>query len=344
MKIARLLLSSGSLALAFVALTGCQMRQVQFRNFEASGLDVATDPGVGQAAKVALRFEVIGPDGKPMTHLGRHSFAIYEDGVRSTSEALAYATGEAATIDVALLLDDSRSMYEAPGTKGTPNAVVALKQAAAGFMQELESNPRARFRPQLYRFANSVEPIASLDEIPDHYVERGEHFTSLYHAIAEAARRHPRGIIVVFSDGADNYSQNHGTVSLDMLLRQLRDTGTPVHAIGFGDLRREYDRHGIQGERALRRIAQSGSIRLASDPERFRGIFREIADRITAIYTLTYYSPNLSGRHSLVIKVDDGFHHGSSPTAWFGDGIVESEGRTRSQSPESRPREASHHR
>ncbi|PIE25334.1 MAG: hypothetical protein CSA62_01300 [Planctomycetota bacterium] len=306
-------------AVVFLLGSGCMQHQVQFRNFEAASLAGQADPGVGEATKVALRFEVVDASGKPLTHLGRHSFAIYEDGVRSTSEALAYATGEAATIEVCLLLDDSRSMYDSPGTRGAANAVISLKEAARGFLTELETNARARFRTHIYRFANSVEKIAGLDQIPDKYIERGEHFTSLYHAIAKASRSHPGAILVVFSDGADNYSQNHGTVSLEALMSELSLRHTKVHAIGFGDLAHEYDRLGVRAESALRRIARYGSVRMAGDPKLFDGIFREIARRITSIYTLTYFSPNLEGRHSLVIKVEDGLHRGSSPATFFGE-------------------------
>ena len=102
-------------------------------------------------------------------------------------------------------------------------------------------------------------------------------------------------------------------------MRDLSLRRTKVHAIGFGDLANEYDRLGVRAETALRRIGRYGSVRMAGDPARFDGIFREIARRITSIYTLTYYSPNLGGRHSLVIKVEDGLHRGSSPAAFFGE-------------------------
>ncbi len=227
------------------------------------------------------------------------------------------AQGDAPRLEIALLLDDSKSMYEASGGADAPNAVVALKNAAAAFMEELHSNTRARFKFHIYRFANTVSSIASLDEIPDTYKNRAEHFTSLYHAVLDVSRKHPQSILVLFSDGADNYSQNHGVADLASLSREIRRRRIAVHAVGFGNLEGEYDRKGNSAKKALRQIAQRGSLRFADNSSRFHAIFGEIAKRITAIYTLTYFSPNLSGTHSLLIKVYDGAQQGASRVIHF---------------------------
>ncbi len=304
------------LAVLLPLLVSASCAGLRFKNLEAYPVTGARAASFG-ATPIALRFEVLDANGHPLTHLSKRNFAVFEDGVRSTSEAVAEAIGDVTDIDVTLLLDDSRSMYEAKGTPGTANAVVALKNAAQGFMEEMRSNTRARFRFHLFRFANTVEEIDSLDLIPDRYVDRGQHFTSLYHAILEASRSYPRSILVLFSDGADNYSQNHGIKSLSRLSSEIESRRIAVHAIGFGNLDREFDRKGIPAKKALRAIARYGSLRYAADSARFREIFQDIGRRITAIYTLTYYSPNRSGRHSLVLRVDDGRRKGESRPLFF---------------------------
>lgn len=274
-------------------VVGCGPK-LHFRHVNALG---ATRDAKTQSTKVSLTFEVWDGD-EQLTNLSRESFTVYEDGHPATSESLNEAGTTERRTPVVLLLDTSLSMYQA-------NAIVDLKKAAARFAASLEDNG---FDVTVYRFASKVEQVADIGMIPDRFDEAvGERWTSLYAAISYGFSRHQDAMLVVFSDGADNYSQNLGIQGLRNIEGWVLPGGKGgervLHAIGFGNVKGEKDRQGISAIEALKRLARNGAFHYAEQSGAFDKVFDDVARRIRNIYVYDYFSPNLSGTHVLVIEV-----------------------------------------
>jgi serine protease Do len=253
-----------------------------------------------QSTRVSMSFEVWDGEAQ-LTGLSREAFTVYEDGNPATSESMNQAGTEEHRVPVVLLLDVSRSMYQA-------NAVAALKAAADRFTSVLGQNG---FAVTTYRFASQIQPMTSIAEIPDTFDEAGgERWTSLYAAINRGMNEQQNAIVVVFSDGADNYSQNHGVENLGQIEAQvlpveLGGSGSlrVVHTIGFGNVGQESDRQGVRGGDALQRLARNGSFHFAEQPGALDAVFQDVASRIRNVYVFDYYSPNRSGVHTLQLEV-----------------------------------------
>ena len=73
-------------------------------------------------------------------------------------------------------------------------------------------------------FANEVQKLDSVSAIPDEFnaANTQKRWTALYFALRTAIEAHPDAVFVIFTDGADNYSHNHGISSIqDWVLRTL---------------------------------------------------------------------------------------------------------------------------
>ncbi len=260
---------------------------LEFRNLRV--VEVRADAKT-RSTRVRVSFEVFSA-GKTISGLSEKNFWAFEDGIPATSESLTNAIAEDIRVPVILLLDTSLSMYEA-------GAVAELKQAASRFIERLEPEGYA---VRIMKFDTDVKLVKSVNSISDSSEGR---WTSLYAAIDQALRENEKAIIVVFSDGADNYSQNHGVASLEDVEQQIGDR--TVHAIGFGNLQNEYDRQGVSASEALRRLTRNGSIAVAAEATDFDRVFSDLSDRLRSVYLFDYFSPNLSGDHTLEIQVSYG--------------------------------------
>ncbi len=129
-----------------------------------------------------------------------------------------------------ILIDDSRSMQ-----------IVDDEQARSEFIYEqfgpegsdLVTQLSDRFKLRFFSFAESVERIASSDEL-----SFTGSLTKLGHALDRARAELstvPLAGLVVFTDGADNSG-----ASLTESMLQLRSRGVPVHTVGIG--RETFDR------------------------------------------------------------------------------------------------------
>ncbi len=268
--------------------------------FEREAVLGAVTDAKTQSARVSLTFEVWDGENQ-LTNLSKESFRVFEDGQPATSESISEAANAERRVPVVLLLDTSLSMYQA-------NAMGALKTAAKRFVDELSKNG---FEVTVFRFASKIEKVDSIDAIPDKFDEEGgERWTSLYAAVAQGMAFRDDAILVVFSDGADNYSQNHGVAGLGqvqsyVLPREQGGSGSMrvAHTIGFGNVRSERDRQGIAGGDALQRLANNGSFHFAGQSGALDTVFQDVANRIRNVYVFDYFSPNLSGTHSVVVEV-----------------------------------------
>ncbi len=270
-----------------------------------------------KATKVSISFEVWDNDVQ-LKQLSRESFTVYEDGYPATSESLNQADTQTRRLPVVLLLDTSLSMYQA-------NAVATLKSAADRFIQTLNSNG---FDVTVIKFATEVTEVPGIAQIPDTFDDAsGDRWTSLYAAVMTGLRIKGNGILVVFSDGADNYSQNHGVTglgSIEPLVRPIFLQGTGdmrvIHAIGFGNVATEKDRNGLSALSALESMSQNGSFNYADQPGALDRIFQDVAARIRDVYVFEYYSPNLSGVHRLSVEARANGMTAMSPSMEFSGG------------------------
>lgn len=270
-----------------------------------------------QATRVNVRFSVVDEDDRPVNDLEYQNFAIWEDHVLATSESYSVTSGEIPPVGITVLLDSSKSMYDAGPEGSQSNAVVEIKRMARDFVTSLHG--QGPFQFSFYRFAADLVEIPTVDAVLDNYSAGrsggGDRWTALYYAVHEAIERHPDNVIVIFSDGADNYSQNRGGVDLERVTQRINEHGTPVFAIGSGNSENEYDRSGISGAKALRRVCHNGSMRLATDPDALEELLDDIHDQVRVRYTISYFSPNLGGEHRLRIRVRAHDRKGASP--WF---------------------------
>ncbi len=278
-------------ALLYSGCSGLHFRQ-------NSVVRTVSDPNGG--TRVHVTFEVWDGD-EQLTGLSREAFTVHEDGQPATSESLSAAGSDEIKPPVVLLLDTSYSMYLA-------NAVPDLKRAANKFKKVLTDNG---FTVEVFRFANKIEPVADIEDIPEKFDEKvGERFTSLYAAVQKGFSFKRDAIVVAFSDGADNFSKSHGVASLGaietfVLPPNLQGNGNMriVHSIAFGDFESERDKDGLPALQALQRISRNGSLSSARDKGALDAVFNDVAQRIRNVYVFEYLSPNTSGEHVLQIAV-----------------------------------------
>lgn len=271
-----------------------------------------------KAQKVKVSFEVWNDDVQ-LTQLSRESFSVSEDRQPATSESLNDAANAEVKVPLILVLDTSLSMYQA-------NAVGALKAAAQKFISSIEARG---FQVSVLRFASTIERVPGVPAVADTFDQGGgERWTSLYAAVQQAMSMRRDAVIVVFSDGADNYSQNHGVPGADAILSRVRpadEMGTGeervVHTIGFGNVASERDKEGRAAVEVLQELARNGSFHLAADSRAFDAIFDDVARRIRNVYIYEYFSPNLNGTHELVVHVRVGDATASTMPMFFGEGI-----------------------
>lgn len=277
-------------AAGVIFMTGCAM-PFELRDYRV--LDVSFDEE-SQSTKVRVAFEIWDLNG-PVTDLTEDDFSAFEDGQESTSESFDAAQAVETKVEVALVLDTSSSMYDA-------DAIAALKASASSFVADLRTGG---FDVSAYRFGRTIARIDSVSQIPDTAEgnPQDERWTSLYYAINEIAKMSPDAIIVVFSDGADNYSENFD-VDNRSVMRRLERTGQTVHVIGYGNVAEQRDRKGLEAGRALRGLARSGTYYYAASAEEFAEIFSAVSESIRQLYIYDYFSPSLTGTHTLQVKVE----------------------------------------
>lgn len=257
------------------------------------------------ATKVTARFEVYDSSGQPMNGLSVASFQAREDGVLIPSESLASASSELHAVDLIVLIDDSRSMYE-------DGSMAQVKTAVSSLVEGLQGHPH---KLHVMSFANDVQILNSVEAISDESdaADGNKRWTSLYFALRTAVQAHPKGVFVLFTDGADNYSHNHGIHSIQELTTSIKAENLRVYAAAFGNIDGEFDRQGISGGSALARLTMNGRLHRATESDSLGSILDDIIANIRATYTFTYFSPNMSGEHKLVIDAKHDKKKGRSP-------------------------------
>lgn len=287
-----------------LAVPAWSCRSLEFQNVRVveQGMDQET-----RSYRIRLQFELMDGHGLPVQADDDPTFWVLEDGVPCTSESVRTIEQTRIYRPVVLLLDTSASMSE---------SLPELRDSALAFVAKLRIQGFENIH--VYRFARTTEEVDEVRSIEAAYVTKpDERWTSLYHSVTEVVKQNPDGVIVLFSDGADNYSQNFGVSGVEEVEDLIEARGQQVHAIGCGAVGKERDRQGVNGATALRRIARNGTYHYIESVEALNSVFDYIADRLQSIYSLEYYSPNLTGTHELVVRAKKGYQKGESKPITF---------------------------
>ena len=207
-------------------------------------------------------------------------------------QALKAFESNAASLSCALLLDTTGSMQA---------ALPALKSAALRLLGELREGDSAA----VYTFSESLREVqpfttdkraakrAALEAYP-----HGR--TALYDALTQVARamsaRTGKKVIIVFTDGADNFS----ALAAEVAVRRAKWVGVPVYTIAQGSaLRHPVLLKQLQGVSS----ATGGLSFSIKTSEEIRDVFASVANDLKHGYLLAYRPPTGKGREWRRIKV-----------------------------------------
>ncbi|HEX8749017.1 MAG TPA: VWA domain-containing protein [Pyrinomonadaceae bacterium] len=261
---------------------------------------------------VIVPVSVTNAKGDPVLGLSIGDFRLEEEG--RAQEITQIGDPEQVPLEIAILLDIS----------GSVNARIDFeKEAAARFLRQvLKPNDRATvftisITPRMELQRASAEAAAA--RLKTLQATRGP--TAFFDTVVEAARylaqstpAQHRRVIVVISDGEDNYSERIKAAIGDTAEAQ-RSAAPQTQAVVYGRAQTEVEREVQRAEAAFYSInpsgqalklniisqrAQDGMARLANAtggnsfvPERLEdldGVFRQIAAELRSQYLLQYYS------------------------------------------------------
>jgi hypothetical protein len=309
--------------LLLATLAGCASPP----RFYESRVTASEYDGANAATRVTVSFELWDADGLPIHDIDASELRVWEDGALATSESTIELDHEKHPIEVILLLDRSASARDNADSSGVQATAERILAGLAAYPCTVT----------LYSFANTVESLASPAALTASGGGDGtSRWTALYHAIdtvlsergllraADApstddgrAPQCPSTVLVVCTDGADNYSHNHGVTSLGALESQVLESGAVIHALGLGNIAAEQDRQGVPGDVALRRLAAHGGYHEASDPAAAANVVEQVARFVRATYSCVFVSPSIQGEHELVFEVVRDGRSGRSPAIRF---------------------------
>ena len=230
--------------------------------------------------RISVQFEVKRPDGSFLLDAGRDDFRVTEEGRPvDVVDFRAPLTTEAIPTTVVLVVDRSLSMEE-------ENRIGGLKKAVHSFLEKLPDGSRVAviaFGSEVDRLCTFTTDRGQIKTAVDALEPAGA--TRFYDAVAEALEMldHEPGrrAVLALTDGEDTFSQSASLESVD------RDR-EPDRAPGF------YVGTGLQGgDRGARtfvvwRSRRAGSITRPVMPISSARSYEQIAERLTASYTLIY--------------------------------------------------------
>ena len=239
---------------------------------------------------VAVPVSVIDANGDPVRNLKAEEFALDEEGEKQQVQSL----GEPGQtpLELTLLFDISGSVFE---------RFEFQKQAAARFLEQvLKPNdvvsvfligfegklaiPRTRNFPKVKSEMMALEP--------------SKEGTAFYVSVVRAAQylndnaeTGSRRVMVVISDGEDNYSK---TVALGDAARALQRSDMVFYSINPSGPSIKLNRISMRGQNAMGTLASdTGGVAFLPDKEEeLPRVFKQIAAELNAQYLLGYYSSN----------------------------------------------------
>lgn len=223
--------------------------------------------------------------GRHVSGLKSGDFRVFED---DRAQDIAFFSAEDVPASIGLIIDNSSSMRD----KRADVVAAALAFASASnaddemFVLHFNEQPHLDLPPSS-PFTHDLNQVRSalLQTAPNG-------LTALYDALA-AGIEHVRAgtcdrkALVVLSDGGDNASRHH----LEDVLQMAQQSSATIYTIGIYD-----DTDLDRNPSALKRIAALSGGRAyfpesLSDVDR---VWRDVAGGIRSLYTIRYYSSNLS--------------------------------------------------
>jgi hypothetical protein len=231
-------------------------------------------------------------------------FSIVENGEPSARESIENAEEQSDTLTCYFVIDASNSISQA----GSTNAV---REAVSKLVVSLAPIAKLNYR----QFATQVKTITSVRELSYNDTDR---FTSLYAGIDQTLTQisqntdNSQKVMIVFTDGEDNYSQNYyanlsapnATTSADVytyLSNRISTTsingGLAIYTIGLGN---NID---VAKLTELANLGKGAFVN-ATDQNALNDKFSEIYRLIKSTYALSYFSPNLDAVTQLTLQAN----------------------------------------
>jgi Ca-activated chloride channel homolog len=233
--------------------------------------------------EVSLNCTVL-EDNRLVPGLKKEDFQVFEDGVRQTLISFQHSD---LPVSIALVVDNSGSM-----NRKRPS----VNKSALDLIHA--SNPEdealvVNFSDQAFLDQNFTSDVNKLSNGLGHYEPRGA--TALYDAVVASAdklaadARHPKQVLILITDGADNAS----TLNLEQTIRRVqRLSGPVIYSIGllFGDGISHAEAR--QARRVLEKLSTEtgGMAFFPKNIEQIDPIAAEVAREIRNQYTLGYHS------------------------------------------------------
>jgi len=268
---------------------------------------------------VAVPVSVTDVSGQPVGNLTAQDFRLEEEG--KPQEVVTLGDPGKTPLELALLIDVSGSVYE---------RFQFQQQAASQFLREVLKptdavsvfsiglTPKLQ-QPRVIAIESAVGGVMSIRPT------KGP--TAFFDSVAEAARYlgktadpGARRVLVVISDGEDNYSEHHKlesalqeTQRADCLFYSINPSGPSIHL----------NKISLKGQEAMVSLASGtgGAAFLPSKLEDLTAVFRQIAAELQAQYLLGYYSTDerrdgkfrriavrVPGRSDLRIRARQGYY------------------------------------
>jgi VWFA-related protein len=247
-----------------------------------------------------VRVDVLATDhGRPIPGLTGADFELLDSGV---PQVIDVAAGEKEALDVFLVLDTSQSVQGPP--------LDHLQDAVKGIIEGL----RAPDRAELLTFSNIVKlrvgltnDMTALRRAVSGIDARGgtSLLDALYIALTHNEKSPGRSMVLVFSDGLDNYSW----LAADQVRDIARETEAVIYAVAYkprtvAGIGKDADE---PDQALLRDIASAtgGQLVLERESSQFRSAFTRFLLEMRSRYLLSYYPRGVPGVgwHSLQVRL-----------------------------------------
>ena len=275
------------------------------------------DPVRVDSAIVRVNVGVVDQRGRPITHLDRGNFAIFEDGVK---QQIARFEATTAPFSVVMLLDMSGS---------TKSFRQNIQLSAARFLDALAPDDRVAV-VEFYKKVNLLNDFTTDRTRAMHSISvaNGSGDTQLYEALLFALDRlakegNRRKAIVVLTDGVDTVVQNHdrkllsntseenvaaaikpeSSVLLNRILNRADEHGVTIYplALPTGDPARLADPTPRQvamykaARERLQLVADrtGGTLNTINRLDEMASLYAKVAGDLRTLYTIEYEPTNL---------------------------------------------------
>ena len=268
---------------------------------------------------VAVPVSVTDASGQPVGNLTAQDFRLEEEG--KPQEVVTLGEPGKTPLELALLVDVSGSVYE---------RFHFQQQAASQFLREVLKPTDAvsvfsiGLTPKLQQ-SRVIAIESAVSGVMNISPTKGP--TAFFDSVAEAARYlgktadpGARRVLVVISDGEDNYSEHH---KLDSALQETQRADCLFYSINPSGPSIHLNKISLKGQDAMVSLASGtgGAAFLPSKLEDLTAVFRQIAAELQAQYLLGYYSTDgrrdgkfrriavhVPGRSDLRIRARQGYY------------------------------------